>query len=83
MKYNFHYENVISSIGKYEVNFSSHRIWTFYEIGTKCADCGASADFFAANKNDDGKKDHISTCTLKHQILRFCQQNIIIVPRMK
>lgn len=56
MKDNSHYEKVVSSIGEYDVKFSSHRIWTFYETGIKCANCGESGDFFAVEKNHDGEE---------------------------
>lgn len=51
-----HYRTVVSNLGGYDLKFSSHRIWTFYEMGIECANCGVSGDFFAVEKNHEGEE---------------------------
>jgi light-regulated signal transduction histidine kinase (bacteriophytochrome) len=67
-----HYRTVVSNLDGYDLKFSSHRIWTFYEMDIECANCGVLGDFFAVEKNHEGKRDHISTCMLEHPMVRFC-----------
>lgn len=51
-----HYRTVVSNLDGYNLKFSSHRIWTFYEMGIECANCGISGDFFAVEKNHGGEE---------------------------
>lgn len=50
-----HREKVVSDFYGYEIKFSSHRLWTFYECGVECELCGLEAEFFAVEKNHEGE----------------------------
>lgn len=55
MEEHTHQEKVVSDFYEYEIKFSSHRLWTFYESGIECKSCGLEADFFAVEKNHEGE----------------------------
>lgn len=55
MDNNSHHQKTVANLSGYDLKFSSHRLWTFYEHGTTCELCGLKADFFAIEKNHDGE----------------------------
>jgi len=51
-----HREKVVVSFDGYEIKFSSHRLWTFYEDGISCNNCSVTGDYFAIERNHSGEK---------------------------
>lgn len=51
-----HQEKIVCSFNEYEIKFSSHRLWTFYECGVACEACGIEADYFAVERNHSGEE---------------------------
>jgi 5-methylcytosine-specific restriction endonuclease McrA len=50
-----HFDKVVAEFDGYNIKFSSHRLWTFYECGIICELCGIEGDFFAIERNHSGE----------------------------
>jgi 5-methylcytosine-specific restriction endonuclease McrA len=49
----YHYTTIRETFHGDEIKFSSHRLWTFFETGITCVNCGIEGEFFAKEKNGE------------------------------
>jgi len=52
---NCHRNKVVAEFKEYDIKFSSHRLWTFFECGISCSTCGIEGDYFAVERNNSGE----------------------------
>lgn len=62
-----HYGTYRAEIAEDKIKMSSHRLWTFFETGLTCVECGAEGEFFAKEKNtEEENRYHLNLYAVKN-----------------